>query len=436
MGSDAEETRKERMAWWHEAKFGMFVHWGCYSVLGRGEQVLVRDQMPLDEYLAIADGFHPAPDWAERLADHAVRSGAKYVVLTTRHHDGYSLWDTATHDFNAAKTGPGRDLVAEYVQAVRSRGLKVGFYYSIINWRWHGFWDPKNYSDELPAIVEEIHAQVKELLTNYGKIDILWYDVSQVPGGRTPGSFGFEADPIAASRTEFYRAEELNAMAKSLQPHIIINNRSGLPEDFGTPEQHITPEEGGRAWEACMTVNFAPNWGNIHHSVADKSPGQLLYHFIQAVRIGGNFLLNVGPDEKGYLCERDGKKLEVIGAWLDRNGEAVYGSSVSKIYEEANQGACYHYGMFTAKGNTLYFTLFYYPKEYVVISKVGGGLKSAEILGSGMKLDITPLKNKRWKISGLPLDPPDPLATVLKLEFEEAPCLLHYSGASWLAGAL
>ena len=435
MNSQADATRKERMAWWHDAKFGMFVHWGCYSVLGRGEQVIMRDLMPLDEYLKIADDFKPADDWADKLADHAVRSGARYVVLTSRHHDGYCLWDTASHGFCAPKTGPGRDLIAEYVTALRRRGMKIGLYYSIINWRWRGFWDPVKYKEDLPRIVDEIHTQVRELLTGFGKIDILWYDVSQVPGGPTPGSFGYEVAPVGQTSVEFYRSKDLNAMARSLQPHIIINNRSGVPEDFGTPEQHITPEEGGRAWEACMTVNFAPNWANVHHSVADKTTGQLLYHFIQAVRIGGNFLLNVGPDENGHVIERDGKKLEEIGAWLERNGEAVFGTTASRIYESPNQGPCYHYGMFTAKGATAYLTLFYYPRNYVVISKIKGTLKSARILG-GAVLDVSPMTNKRWKIAGLPLESPDPLATVLKLEFEEEPLPLHYSGASWLDGEL
>jgi alpha-L-fucosidase len=434
MSNGADMTREERMTWWHDAKFGMFVHWGCYSVLGRGEQVLVRDQMPLDEYMRIADDFKPAADWAEELADHAVRSGAKYIVLTTRHHDGYSLWDTATHDFNAAKTGPGRDLIAEYVDAARKRGLKIGFYYSVVNWRWRGFWDPEKYPSELPLMVDEIHRQIRELMSNYGHIDILWYDVSQTPGKRTSGAFGYDGTPIDTTPAEFYRSAELNGMARSLQPHILINNRSGLPEDFGTPEQHVTPDEGGRAWESCMTVNFAPNWANVHHSVADKTPGQLLYHFIQAVRIGGNFLLNVGPDSEGHVIERDGKKLEAIGSWLERNGEAVYGTRPGKIYEDPNQGPCYHYGMFTTKGTTAYLSLFYYPLEYLVISKVGGGLKSAAILGSGAALDVEPMRNNRWKISGLPLDSPDELAPVLKLEFEEAPYLLHYSGSSWLDG--
>jgi alpha-L-fucosidase len=436
MAIDAETTRVERMAWWHEAKFGMFVHWGCYSVLGRGEQAIVRDLMPLDEYLPIANDFKPASDWAGKLADHAVRSGAKYVVITTRHHDGYCMWDTATHDFNAVQTGPGRDLIAEYVQALRDRNLKVGFYYSVINWRWHGFWDPHGYPEELPKIVDEIHAQVRELLTNYGSVDILWYDVPQVPGGRTPGSFGYEQSRVEESPDEFYRSAQLNAMARELQPHILINNRSGLPEDFGTPEQHVTPEAGGRAWESCMTVNFAPNWANVHHSVADKSTGQLLFHLVQAVRIGGNFLLNVGPDERGHVVERDGAKLEAIGSWLARNGEAIYGTTVGRIYEEPNQGPCYHYGMFTTKGTTAYLTLFYYPRDYVVISRIGGGLRSATILGSGESLEVAPMSNRRWRVGGLPLESPDPLATVLKLEFDEEPYLLHYAGATWLDGEL
>lgn len=154
---------KERMQWWHDAKLGMFIHWGCYSVLNRGEQIMMRDQMPLAEYDQLAAQFHPAPGWADEVTDQAVRMGAKYVVLTTRHHDGYCLFKTRTHSFNAVETGPGRDLVAEYVEATRRRGLRVGLYYSVINWRWHGHHDPFAHAHELPLIVEEMHTQVDEL---------------------------------------------------------------------------------------------------------------------------------------------------------------------------------------------------------------------------------------------------------------------------------
>lgn len=426
--------REARMAWWHEAKFGMFVHWGCYSVLGRGEQILLRDFMPLAEYTQLAERFQPAADWADQIADQAVRAGARYVVLTTRHHDGYCLFKTATDSFNAAETGPGRDLIAEYVAALRKRGLKVGFYYSVINWRWHGLWDPDAYAGELPKIVDEIHRQVRELLTHYGKIDILWYDVSQVPGGNTPGAFGYQTNPVPHASADFYRSVELNAMARELQPHILINNRSGVPEDFGTPEQHITPERGGRAWETCMTINYAPNWGHIRHSIADKTPGQILYNMIQAIRIGGNFLFNIGPDERGHVAARDRDALDRIGQWMQTHGEAVYGTSPEGIYPQANQGPCYQYGMFTCKRNIAYFVLFYYPGEYVVISKLGPAIRSAELMTTGEPLTVEPMSNARWKISGLPISPPGDLAPVIRIEFEAPPYVLKFSGAQWLDG--
>lgn len=425
---------ESRMAWWHEAKFGMFVHWGCYSVLGRGEQVIMRDLMPLEEYAELADRFKPADDWADDIADQAVRAGAKYVVLTTRHHDGYCLFDTDTDPFNAAKTGPGRDLIAEYVAALRKRNLKVGFYYSILNWRWHGFWDPEGYPEDLPKIVDEIHGQVRELMTNYGEIDILWYDVPAVPGARTPGSHGYENSPVSDSPSEFYRSVKLNAMVRELQPHIIINNRSGVPEDLGTPEQHITPEKDGRAWEACMTINYAPNWGNIHHSIADKTAGQILFNMIQAVRIGGNFLFNIGPDESGHVAKRDREELDRIGKWMEKHGEAIYGTKPEGIYKGANQGPCYQYGMFTCKGSVAYFTIFYYPGDYIIISKLGPKILSAELLTTGKPLKVEPMSNSRWKISGLPAEPPTDLAPVIKIEFAAPPYLLSFNDAKWLDG--
>jgi len=430
----ARADRAERMAWWHEAKFGMFVHWGCYSVLGRGEQILVRDMMPLDEYAQLADRFQPAADWADRIADQAVRAGARYVVLTTRHHDGYCLFETETDPFNAARTGPGRDLIAEYVSALRKRGLRVGFYYSIINWRWRGLWDPKGHPDDLPKIVDEIHQQVRELMTHYGKIDILWYDVPQVPGGNTPGAHGYQTQPVAQSSAEFYRSEELNAMARRLQPDILINNRAGTDEDFGTPEQRIEPEDGGRAWEACMTINYAPNWGNIHHSIADKTAGQILYNLVRAVRIGGNFLFNIGPDAHGHVLPRDREALDRVGKWLTRHGEAIYGTSPEGIYPTPNQGPGYHYGMFTCKGNVAYFTLFYYPGEYVVLSKIGPAVRSAELMTTGEPLTVEPLPNARWKISGLPASPPGDLAPAIKIEFEAPPYCLAFADSRWLDG--
>ncbi len=428
---------EKRAQWFHEAKFGMFVHWGIYSVLGRGEQIMVRDLMPLAQYEPLAQQFHPADDWARQLAMTARDAGARYVVLTTRHHDGYCLWNTATHDFNAAKTGPGRDLVAEYVQAMREFDLKIGFYYSVHSWRWPGFWDPQGHPEDLPAMVEEYHQQVRELMSNYGPVDVLWYDCPIVPGSRPPGGYTREGQPSDQSPAEFYRSAEINAELRRLQPHILINNRSGTPEDFGTPEQHIRPEEAGRPWETCMTVNNAPGWGYIKHSMANKSAGEVLFNLVNAVRRGGNFLLNIGPDGRGYVDEREGAVFRQIGRWLDRHGEAIYATEPNRIYQppSGGQGHCFHYGMFTARGRTAYLTLFYYPGDGLVLAGIGGKILSAELLTTGAKLQAEPISNARWKITGLPENPPDPLAPVVKLEFQEPPCGLTSHDASWLEGS-
>lgn len=426
---------EERMQWWRDAKFGMFVHWGCYSVLGRGEQIMARDWMPFDEYLEVANRFHPAADWADEVADQAVRAGAKYVVLTTMHHDGYCLFDTKTDDFNSVKTGPGRDLVAEYVEALRTRGLRVGLYYSVLNWRNPAYWAPEEHPDGLRLMVEKLHAQVRELMTNYGKIDILWYDAPRVPGSVTPGSIGYQARSNDQSHAvEFYRSEDLNAMVYELQPDIIINNRAGGDlGDFGTPEQHVTVD-AERPWEACMTLNNSPGWGNIRHSIADKTAGEVLYNFMEAVRLGGNFLFNIGPDGEGHVTERDRKALDRIGDWLKVHGEAVYGMYPGKIYTGPTQGPCYQYGMFTTRDNIAYLTIFYYPGDYIIISKLGPAILSAKLLCTGEDLQVEPMRNARWKISGLPEAPPCDLAPVIKIEFESAPYLLTHTDGRWLEG--
>jgi alpha-L-fucosidase len=426
---------EQKMKWWRDAKFGMFIHWGCYSVLGRGEQIMARDWMPFDEYRELADNFHPAEDWADQVADQAARAGAKYVVLTAMHHDGYCLFKTETDPFNSVETGPGRDLVAEYVDALRKRGLRVGLYYSVLNWRWKGYWAPEKHHDDLKNMVDNIHAQVRELMTNYGKIDILWYDAPRVPGSVTPGSIGYQARSNDQSHAvEFFKTHELNAMARELQPDIIINNRAGGDiGDFGTPEQHVTVD-AERPWEACMTLNNSPGWGNIRHSIADKTPGEVLYNMMEAVRLGGNFLFNIGPDAKGQVTPRDSEALDRIGKWLNVHGEAVFGMYPGEIYTGPTQGPCYQYGMFTTQDNIAYLTIFYYPGEYIIISKLGPAIREATLLTTGEKLKVEPMRNARWKISGLPEEPPCDLAPVIKIEFESAPYLLKHDDGSWLDG--
>ncbi|MHC4915824.1 MAG: alpha-L-fucosidase [Planctomycetota bacterium] len=425
----------DTLKWFRDARFGIFIHWGIYAPFGRGEQIMCRDMMPLAEYEPLADDFRPSGGWAERLAAEIADAGAKYAVLTTRHHDGFCLFDTATHDFNAAKRGAKRDLVAEFADAARGAGLRVGFYYSLLNWRWHAYWDPAGYEDEFPAMVEEVHAQVRELMSGYGKIDVLWYDGGMVPGGMAHGMW--EEKPIDVEPAEFFRSAELNAMARELQPGILINNRSGVPEDFGTPEQRVSAEGGERAWEACMTLNYAPGWGYLRGSVANKTAGQVIFNLVDAVRLGGNFLLNVGPHGDGSMDGREGEVLRRVGEWLARNGEAIYGTRPEAVYDLSRghvQGPAFHYGMWTCRGKTAYLTLLYYPGEELKVAKVGPAITSAQLLTTGQALNVERISNRRTLISGLPAESPDPLATVLKVEFEDKPFALPPRDAKWLDG--
>ena len=427
-------TREERLTWFREAKFGMFVHWGCYSVLGRGEQVMARDLIPPAEYDLLAGQFRPDADWAEKLAQAAVQAGARYIVLTTRHHDGYCLFDTATHDFNAAKTGPGRDLVAEYAAAARAAGLKIGFYYSLLNWRWRCHWSPEAHKNDLPNMVDEVHAQVRELMANYGAVDLLWYDGASLPGSACHGMWGGKA--LEQTPAEFWRSQELNAMARELQPEILINNRSGLLEDFGTPEQRVVAEEA-RPWEACMTLNYAPGWGYLKHSLANKTSGEVLFNLVDAVRLGGNFLFNVGPKPDGLIDGRETRVLEEVGRWMDVHGEAIYGTKPGGLYDLSRgrvQGPMFQYGMWTCKGSTAYFTILYYPGSELIVSKVQPGIKSATLLTTGQRLEVVPMANSRTCLRGLPAAPPDNLPPVIKVEFEGPPCAVTTLSAEWLDG--
>src|SRR6266478_5637021 len=213
--------RERRMKWWHEAKFGLFIHWGLYSIVGRHEWVMEMEGIPATEYQKLAAQFKPKPNFARDWARLAKRAGQRYMVMTTKHHEGFCNFATKTTDYCAPKQGPGRDLVKEYVEAARAEGLRVGFYYSLMDW--HHPDGARCATDEAARrrFVDYIHTHLRELLTNYGKIDVLWYDVSW---------------PLDAKGWE---SEKMNEMVFKLQPEIIVNNRNRLPGDFATPEQRI-----------------------------------------------------------------------------------------------------------------------------------------------------------------------------------------------------
>ena len=287
-------SRARRLAWWREAKFGMFIHWGLYSVIGHQEWVMESEGVPIPQYEILAKHFTPKPDAARDWARLAKRAGQKYMVMTAKHHEGFCMWDTKLTDYNAVQQGPKRDLVREFVDAARAEGLRVGLYYSLMDW--HHPDGIRCATDPVARtrFVDYTHGLIRELTTNYGKIDILWYDVDQ---------------PLTP---EQWRAEEMNRMVFSLQPDIIVNNRNGLPGDFSTPEHRSRPTIG--AWETCDTMNLG--WGYQKNDSEWKSPKthrQRPRH-LRAQR--GQLPLNIGPMPDGAVPEESVRVLDQVGAWL------------------------------------------------------------------------------------------------------------------------
>lgn len=387
-----EEERWSRMQWWHDARFGMFIHWGLYSIRGRHEWSMELEATPVAEYEELAKQFNPKPDPARDWAKLAKRAGMKYMVLTTKHHEGFCLFDTQYTDYSAPKVC-GRDLVAEYVQAARAEGLGVGFYYSLMDWR-HP--DGARCAEDEAArqrFVAYIHGQVRELMTNYGKVDILWYDVNW---------------PLSA---EGWESAKLNQMVRELQPDVIINNRSGLPEDFSTPEQDIRAEENERSWEACMTMN--ESWGYHKTDDAWKTPKQLIRNLITCARQGGNYLLNIGPKADGSIPEESVHILNSVGEWMDKYGHTIYDA-------ESCQVDLPFFANFTRKGNILYVHAHFWPGREWAIGGLRSEVKSARLMPSG-----NPVKFEQNEFSvlfsDLPEDAPDDLITVLELECASVP---------------
>jgi alpha-L-fucosidase len=380
-----------RIQWWRDAKFGMFIHWGLYSQLGRQEWVMSLEDIPVNEYEKLAKTFKPKPAPARDWARLAKQAGMKYMVMTTKHHEGFCNFDSKLTDYCATKQGPGRDLVREYVDAARAEGLRMGFYYSLMDWHHPDGMSAKDDPAARRRFVDYIHGQIRELMTNYGKIDILWYDV---------------AVPLDA---EGWESEKMNQMVLQLQPDIIVNNRNWLPGDFSTPEQTIQATRGD--WESCMTLN--DSWG---YTTADdnwKSPERVVRNLVQCAQDGGNFLLNIGPTADGSIPEPSVRILTAVGKWMQRNGSTIYGAQKSKVNFSNVAG-------FTRKGNTLYTQVHFWPGSKVTIGGITTKPASAKLLTTGKDVPFT-LNGTQLTFTDLPVKAPDDPVTVIAAEFDSEP---------------
>ena len=413
--------KNERMKWWSEARFGMFIHWGLYSLLGRGEWVMLVERIPVSEYAKLADRFKPPKSFTPEIwVKLAKDAGMRYIVLTTRHHDGFCLFDSKVSDFTSVKTAAKRDFVREYVDACRKHKMRIGFYYSLLDWRFPGYFDRKKYPESFEAMVKQAHQQVRELMTNYGKIDYLFYDGEWIPG--VPCNRTLTQQEKSTEIAKCWRAKELNSMVRELQPDIIINNRSGLPEDVDTPEQYVVSSKEGRLWESCMTMGDMCGWGYIKNNPNMKPVTQLIQNLVSCASSGGNYLLNIGPKPDGSVRKEEVERLKEIGKWMKKNGEAIYGSE--RIKTGMGAGII---GIFTSKDDNLYIHIFRWPGNTAVIPGIKNRVISARILSTGRNLKFEKKDDGKLILKGMSEKPPDRYDTVIKIELDGKPEFIDYT---------
>ena len=439
MDAQPAENGEDRLAWWQDAKFGMFIHWGVYSLYGgvykgyqqaRGDAAWIenRCKIPVAEYCENARQFNPVNYDPESWVKSAKDAGMKYMIITAKHHDGFALFDSKASDWNVVlATKYGKDLLKPLADACHKHGIRLGFYYSqAVDWTnpgasaarrlmkegWpnpdsaridqytlehDGHWDPVQLTATFDEYIDRVAVpQVRELLTNYGKIDIFWWD-------------------YATQMKTISGAEKLQSLL-SMQPGIITNDRlhPDFPGDTKTPEQAI-PERGevyGQNWETCMTMNGS--WGYKSWDKNWKSTEMLIRNLIRIAARGGNYLLNVGPGPDGTFPEECTERLKEIGRWMKVNGEAIYGTKAGPL-PEFYRGEC------TQKehnGNTiLYLSVFDWPQNrQLILPDLKNGVISTRLLATGTKLKTVP--THEGLVINLPGKAPDPVASVIRVELK------------------
>ncbi len=374
--------------WFDHDRFGMFVHWGLYSLLARHEWIQNREEIAPADYERYAEVFEADRYDPKRWAQLAADAGMKYVVLTTKHHDGFCLWDSSLTDYKSTNTPFGRDAVREFADAVRAAGLKVGFYHSVIDWhhpdfpiddihalRNHPDAEEMNKDRKIEKYREYLHGQVRELLTDYGEVSYLFYDFSYPNGrgGKFPGK-----------GREQWGSEDLMALTRELQPGIIVNDRLDIPGDLVTPEQYQPAGPMRRdgelvRWEACQTINGS--WGYDRDNLDAKPVDLLIKMLVDGVAKNGNLLLNVGPNGRGEIDPPDAARLTEIGAWMDLHSASIYGAGPADLTPPPG-------GVYTQRGNKLYLHLFSWPMKHVHLSGLSGKVRYAQLMNDASEVQF------------------------------------------------
>lgn len=414
-------TKQRSYEWFDSARFGMFVHWGPIALRGwelswplvGGVPVLPYSQdVAVDDYYAKTFDFSPRPGAPAEWMRLARAAGMRYAVLTTKHHDGFALWPTKLTKFSIAQTPYGGDLVAEYVEAARAEGLRVGFYHSLSDWHHPDYpafrQEDKPYlkflgrrSESWDRYLEVLHGQVSELLTNYGQIDLIWFD----------GQWERTA--------EEWRSDELASMIRELQPGILINDRLSGQGDFTTPEQAVPASVPEGRWETCMTMNRS--WGFVPGDSQYKSAHEIVHTLCEVAGKGGNLLLNVSPDADGNLPAPQVERLSAVGDWMRRHAGSIHDTS-------GGLDAWQFYGPSTRKDDRIFLLCPWRPYEHVVVRGLPVRRVRARHFATGAELNTQTRITAEQEITNpdpvgelridVPSDLVDPIATVIELELQ------------------
>jgi alpha-L-fucosidase len=378
-------------SWFVRDRFGMFIHWGLYALPARHEWVKSMEEITDEDYQKYFDHFNPDLFNPAAWAQAACAAGMKYVVVTSKHHDGFCLWDSAHTDYKVTNTPYGKDVLRPMVDAFKAEGLRVGFYYSLIDWhhplfpidiyhplRNHPDAHAMNRDRNITQYADYLHAQVRELLTEFPELDILWTDFSY-PGRDYNGMPGKGRDD--------WQSEKLYKMIRELKPNIILNNRMDLkdtPADIHTPEQfqptewvHVDGEPV--VWEACQT--FSGSWGYHRDEMTWKSPGQLIRMLINTVSLGGNLLMNVGPTARGTFDQRALDALQVYADWMDLHSRAIYGCTQSEFTAPRDV-------RYTQNGGRLYVHIYAWPFRHLQLPELAGKVEYAQLLNDGSEIHM------------------------------------------------
>ena len=397
--------------WFINARYGLFIHYGLSSILGRGEWVFNREQIPVDQYKSLTKQFN-----AERLDFDQVLNkarndwGMRYATLTTKHHEGFCLFDSKLSDFKSINSAAKRDLVSEFVEACRKHDMKISLYFSLNDWNADpSALDALEQPDECyQQYIEYVHGQCREILTNYGKIDILWYD----------GWWPFDG--------KGWQGEKLNAMARELQPDILVNGRCGVKGDFATPEQHMASDL--EMWEACMTLNN--NWGYHAGDENWKSPKEIAEMLRKAAAGQGNLLLNIGLKGDGSIPQKTIYILDEVGRWLKTNGSAIYDTDRFEFNLRQRKGPCAdwtHHGHFTAGKRAFYLHMHSWPGRELVMTGLECDVVKVVSFATGTEYKFTQV-NGKLVVHNLPNTFDTSMPVVFEFRTSQAPCIYRTAG--------